>query len=57
MRLSVRFLGSVAPTRKSHIVISMEGVYVARGQDVRSDLLRKVFAVKQVGLKNVQSNA
>jgi len=25
----------------------MEGVYVARGQDVRSDILRKTFAAKQ----------
>jgi len=38
-RLSVRFSGPFAPTRKLRIVI-----------------LRKAFAVKQMGLKNVQSN-
>jgi len=54
--LSVRLLGSIAPTKKPCIVISMEGVYIARGQESKATILRKTFAVKQVELKNVQSN-
>jgi len=54
--LSVRFSGSIAPTRKPRIVISMEGVYVARGQESEATVLRKASAVKQMDLKNVQSN-
>ena len=54
--LSVRFLSAVAPTNKPRIAISMEGVYVARGQESEATILRKAFTVKQMRLKNVQSD-
>jgi len=53
--LSVRFLGSVAPIKKPRIVMyrtySMPVL-----QEQKQAILREAFAVKQMDLKNVQSN-
>jgi hypothetical protein len=54
--LSVLFLGSIAPTKKPRIVMYRTyGILVL--QEQKPVILRKAFAVKQVSLKNVQSNA
>jgi len=54
--LSVCFLGPVAPIKKPYIVMYRTyGMLVL--QEQKPAILRKIFAVKQMGLKNVQSNA